>query len=187
MVVIRAQPGYQQQKGVFVNGPVMYPGRYFLEKSGERITDLLKRAGGFKSSADSNSVFVRRFMSSAFEEEERTALIAKLSRIPSDSLISNPLLMDEIKKKYTSLSVNLKHAFENPGGNDDLILEIGDIIIVSQNSNLVKVAGEVYFPTMIPYEKGTNVKYYIKRTGDYTSWREKIRPLLFIRMVRPKG
>jgi protein involved in polysaccharide export with SLBB domain len=173
MVVIRSQPGYQQQKGVLVNGPVMYPGRYFLEKSGERITDLIKRAGGFKSSADSASVFVRRFMSSAFEEEERTALIAKLSRIPSDSIISNPLLMEELKKKYTSLSVNLKKAFENPGGNDDLILEIGDIIIISQSSNLVKVAGEVYFPTMIPYEKGTNVKYYIKRTGDYTSLARK--------------
>ncbi|MCU0404180.1 MAG: SLBB domain-containing protein [Chitinophagaceae bacterium] len=169
MVVVRPQPGYQQQKGVFVNGPVMYPGRYFLEKSGERITDLLKRAGGFKASADSHSVFIRRFLKTEIEAEERSSLIAKLSRIPSDSLMNNPLLMEEIKKKYTSLSVNLKKAFENPGGNDDLILEPGDIILVSQNSNLVKVAGEVYFPTLIPYEKGTNIKYYIKRTGDYTS------------------
>ena len=169
MVVVRPQPGYQHQRGVYITGPVMFPGRYFLEKSGERITDVLKRAGGFKASADSHSVFIRRFMKTELEAEERSSLIAKLSRIPSDSLINNPLLMEELKKKYTSLSVNLKSAFENPGSNDDLILEAGDIILVSQNSNLVKVAGEVYFPTMIPYEKGTNVKYYIKRTGDYTS------------------
>lgn len=169
MVVVRAQPGYQQQKGVFITGPVMYPGRYFLEKSGETITSLFSRAGGFKSSADSNSVFIRRFVNTTLQMEERAELIAKLSGISSDSIANNPELRDEIQRNFTSLSVNLQKAFENPGGNDDLMLEAGDLILVSQNSNLVKVAGEVYFPTMIPYEPGKNVKYYIKRTGDYTA------------------
>jgi hypothetical protein len=41
--------------------------------------------------------------------------------------------------------------------------------MVSQNSSLVKVSGAIYFPTMIPYEPGTNMRYYIKRTGDFTS------------------
>ncbi len=173
IVVVRPQPGYQQQKGVFINGPVMYPGRYFLEKDGERITDLIRRAGGFKSSADSNSVFVRRFMNSNLQIEERTKLISRLSGITSDSLAKNPALRQQIEENFSSLSVNLKRAIEKPGGNDDLILEAGDLIIVSPNSNLVKVAGEVYFPTMIPYEKGTNVKYYIKRTGDYTAMARK--------------
>jgi hypothetical protein len=63
----------------------------------------------------------------------------------------------------------LQKAFANPGSNDDIILEAGDIIMVSQSSSLVKVSGEVYFPTLIPYEPGTNLKYYVKRTGDYTN------------------
>ncbi|HSK11562.1 MAG TPA: SLBB domain-containing protein, partial [Phnomibacter sp.] len=169
MVVVRPQPGYQQQRSVNINGPVMYPGRYFLEKSGERITDVLNRAGGFKASADSTSVFIRRYLPGDADLEERTALLARLSNITTDSILENPALMKELQKNYTSLSINLQKAFNNPGGNDDVILEAGDIILVSQNSSLVKVSGEVYFPTLVPYLEKTNVKYYIKRTGDYTN------------------
>lgn len=173
MVVIRPQPGYQQQKSIVLSGPVMYPGRYFLEKSGERITDVLTRAGGFKASADSQSVFIRRFIPGEMEVETRKELIAKLSNISEDSIKKTSRLMQDLEKNYTSLSVNLVKAFEKPGGSDDIILESGDIILVSQSSSLVKVSGEVYFPTLIPYEANTNVKYYIRRTGDYTSMARK--------------
>jgi hypothetical protein len=81
----------------------------------------------------------------------------------------SPKLMQDLQKNYTSLSINLQKAFANPGSNDDIILEAGDVIMVSESSSLVKVSGEVYFPTLIPYEPGTNLKYYVKRTGDYTN------------------
>jgi protein involved in polysaccharide export with SLBB domain len=170
---VRPQPGYQEQRSIYINGPVMYPGRYYLEKSGERISDLIRRAGGFKAAADSSSVFIRRFDMRSGDPTERAALIARFSDIPSDSLMSSPSLMKELQKNYTSLSVDLQKAFSDPGGNDDIIMEAGDIIMVSQSSSLVKISGEVYFPTMIPYEQKTNVKYYIKRTGDYTSMAKK--------------
>ncbi len=173
IVVVRPQPGYQEQKSIFIEGPVMFPGRYFLEKSGERITDVLRRAGGFKASADSSSVFIRRYDAKSADIDERAALKARFSNIPADSIMASPTLLKELQKNYTSLSVNLGKAFANPGGNDDIILEEGDIILVSQNSSLVKVSGEVYFPTMIPYEENTNLKFYIKRTGDYTNMARK--------------
>lgn len=169
MVVLRPQPGYQMQRSVILSGPVMFAGRYFLEKSGERISDLVRRAGGFQATADSNSVFIRRFNNEGIDMEQRLELISKLTNISADSVAKSPQLQQELAKAYTSLSVNLNKALTNPGSNDDLILENGDLIMVSQSSSLVKVSGEVYFPTMIPYEPGTNLKYYVKRTGDYTS------------------
>jgi protein involved in polysaccharide export with SLBB domain len=169
VVVVRPQPGYKQQESIFINGPVMYPGRYFLEKSGERISNIFQRAGGFKASADSNSVFIRRFQKDELTMQERKELISRLTNITEDSIRKSPKLMQEVNKNYTSLSINLQKAFANPGSNDDIILEAGDIIMVSQSSSLVKVSGEVYFPTLIPYEPGTNLKYYVKRTGDYTN------------------
>lgn len=169
VVVVRPQPGYKQQESIFINGPVMYPGRYFLEKSGERISNIFQRAGGFKASADSNSVFIRRFQKDELTMQERKELISRLTNITEDSIRKSPKLMEEVNKNYTSLSINLQKAFANPGSNDDIILEAGDIIMVSQSSSLVKVSGEVYFPTLIPYEPGTNLKYYVKRTGDYTN------------------
>lgn len=169
IVVLRPHPGYQMQRSVNISGPVMFPGRYFLEKSGERISDLVRRAGGFQAIADSNSVFIRRFKSDGIDMDQRLELISKLTNISADSIAKSPNLQQELAKAYTSLSVNLNKALSNPGSNDDLILENGDLIMVSQSSSLVKVSGEVYFPTMIPYEPGTNLKYYVKRTGNYTS------------------
>jgi protein involved in polysaccharide export with SLBB domain len=169
MVVVRPQPGYGPQESVFINGPVMYPGRYFLENSGERISNIFHRAGGFKASADSSSVFIRRFQNDDLTIQERKELISRLTNITEDSIRKSPKLMQDLQKNYTSLSINLRKAFENPGSNDDIILEAGDVIIVSESSSLVKVSGEVYFPTLIPYQPGTNLKYYVKRTGDYTN------------------
>lgn len=169
MVVVRPQPGYQQQRSVNISGPVMFPGRYYLEKNGERISDVIRRAGGFQAIADSNSVFIRRFKMDGLDMSERLELIGKLTNMSPDSVAKSPKLQQEFDKSYSSLSVNLGKALANPGSNDDLILENGDVIMVSQNSSLVKVSGAIYFPTMIPYEPGTNMRYYIKRTGDFTS------------------
>ena len=49
-----------------------------------------------------------------------------------------------------------------------MVLEDGDVITVDRNTNLVKVSGEVYFPTIIPFEPGASVKYYIQRSGSFT-------------------
>ena len=49
-----------------------------------------------------------------------------------------------------------------------MLLEDGDILTIEQNSNLVKVSGEVYFPTIIPFEKNASLKYYIQKSGSYT-------------------
>ena len=60
MVIVKTLPGYTEQRSVLVLGEVRSPGRYGLEKSGDRISDVLKRAGGFKASADSSSITIRR-------------------------------------------------------------------------------------------------------------------------------
>ncbi len=48
-VYIRKSPGYQQQINIKVEGEVLYPGFYALEKKDERISDILKRTGGLTS------------------------------------------------------------------------------------------------------------------------------------------
>ena len=39
--------------------------------------------------------------------------------------------------------------------------------------SLVKISGEVYNPTIIPYKKGENLKYYVKQSGDFTPYARK--------------
>jgi protein involved in polysaccharide export with SLBB domain len=154
---------------VYVDGQVMNSGRYVLEASGERISNLLKRAGGFKGSADSSSITIRRFINPSLTMEERRAIVERMLNIDTDSLQSNSRLRENFLKNVELLGINVEKVKQNPGGNEDLILEDGDMITVSRASNLVRVNGEVYNPTLLPFEDRTSARYYIRRSGSFTN------------------
>lgn len=50
-VIVRRSPGFQREKLVKVEGEVLYPGEFVIASSNERISDLLKRAGGLSQFA----------------------------------------------------------------------------------------------------------------------------------------
>lgn len=50
-VFVRRAPGYQEQRLINVTGEVLFPGEYALNVRGERIADVLARAGGITSEA----------------------------------------------------------------------------------------------------------------------------------------
>jgi protein involved in polysaccharide export with SLBB domain len=167
-VVVRAEPGYNRRRWVYLDGQVMNAGRYVLEASSERISHLLLRAGGFKGSADSSSITVKRLVNSNVPTEERQKIVERMLNINPDSLANNPRLRDAYFKNVELLGVNVQKVKATPGGNEDLILEDGDVITVSRASNLVRVSGEVRNPTLLAYEEGDNAKKYIKGSGGFT-------------------
>jgi protein involved in polysaccharide export with SLBB domain len=65
------------------------------------------------------------------------------------------------------ISINLTDALNKPGSNKDLVLEDGDIITIDKNSTLIKVSGEVYYPTVVPININKNAKYYIDQAGSF--------------------
>ncbi|MFQ5746575.1 MAG: SLBB domain-containing protein [Gemmatimonadota bacterium] len=50
-VYVRKAPGFESQRRVMVTGEVMFPGPYSLQTRGERLMDLLARAGGLTPQA----------------------------------------------------------------------------------------------------------------------------------------
>ena len=168
-IVIRPLAGVAATRAVYVDGQVLNTGKFVLTGPGDRISQILKRTGGFTSSADSSSISIKRYASLGINKEERQKTIERILKINRDSLINNPNLREDYLKDVEMLSVNVAKIKEAPGGNEDLILEDGDIISISRASSLVRVSGEVYHPTSLPYESNTDAKFYIKRTGSYTS------------------
>jgi len=168
VVIVKQRAGYEKQRSVYVDGMVISPGRYVLSRSGDRIDDLLKRVGGFAANADSTTIVIRRPSDKNKSEEEREKTLSKLLNIRQDSLLSNERLRNEVDKDYDKISINLTAALTNPASTDNMVLEDGDVITIDRNTNLVKVSGEVYFPTIIPFEAGESVKYYIQRSGSFT-------------------
>ena len=74
IVIVKTLPGFSTQRTVLVIGDVKSPGRYGLQKSGDRIDDIIKRVGGFKASADSSSITIRRGIKSDLTTAEREKL-----------------------------------------------------------------------------------------------------------------
>ena len=173
IVIVKTLPGYSPQRTVLVLGEVKSPGRYGLEKSADRISDVLQRVGGFKASADSTSITIRRSIKSNLTTTEREKLFQRILNINPDSLSLHPRLKDELYKTYDLISVDLASALSHPENSDNLVLEDGDVLTIDRNSNLVKISGEVYNPTFIPFKKNKNLKYYINQSGSFTPYARK--------------
>lgn len=183
IVIIKTLPGYSPQRSVLVLGEVKSPGRYGLEKSGDRISDVLERAGGFKASADSNSITIRRNIKSNLTIQERERLFQRILNINPDSILQNPRLKGELYKTYDLISVDLLSALSNHKNSENLALEEGDILTVDRNTNLVKISGEVYFPTIVPYKEHKTLKYYVQQAGNFTNFARKTGALV----IHPDG
>ena len=79
LIIVKTLPGYGKQRTVLVLGEVKSPGRTALEKSGDKISDVLKRVGGFKASADSSSITIRRSIKSSLTIAETDRLMRVIS------------------------------------------------------------------------------------------------------------
>jgi protein involved in polysaccharide export with SLBB domain len=60
IVSVYSLPGYETQKTVKVEGEVIYPGYYTIQKKNEKISDIIARAGGLTKSADIDGSSLKR-------------------------------------------------------------------------------------------------------------------------------
>lgn len=86
-VFIRKSPGFQRQKLVTVEGEVFYPGEFSLSNATERISDLIKRAGGLNQFAYARgATLVRRTeyykgkSDTEIKEENLKSVVQKLEK-----------------------------------------------------------------------------------------------------------
>jgi protein involved in polysaccharide export with SLBB domain len=60
-ISVRTNPNYNRKEFVYVTGQINYPGQYAIESKNERISDLLKRAGGVNEFAyPSGATLIRK-------------------------------------------------------------------------------------------------------------------------------
>lgn len=183
LIIVKSLPGYNPQRTVLILGEVKSPGRYGLQKSGDKISDVIERVGGFKASADSSSITIRRPVKSNLTTTEREKLFQRILNISPDSIAFHPRLKDELYKSYDLISVDLAKALANPNSSENLALEDGDVLTIDRSSNLVRISGEVYNPTIIPFKENKNLKYYVEQAGNFTPYARKTGALV----IHPDG
>jgi len=183
IINIKIIPGVINQRTVILFGEVLTPGKYNLQNSNDKITDLIKRAGGFKNTADSTSLIIRRKKNSALTVEEKEMLYQRLLNMDHDSITANQQIRNEIYGDYDLINVDLGAVLKNKMKLDNLTLEDGDILTVYKKSNLIKVSGEVFYPAIISLKKNKSAKYYIKQAGGFMNTARKVKTLV----IYPNG
>ena len=159
IVTVHDSPDYQEQKLVYATGEVKYGGAYALASKEERISSLIKRAGGMTPNAYANGVQVIRRVTEKELDLQRMKL--DVAKTKADSLE----IMGDLQKESYTVGIDIQKALDNPGCASDLVLQEGDSIYVPQMNNVVKISGEVMFPNTIAYDEGRSVGYYLNQAG----------------------
>ena len=165
IVLIRTKIGHKPQVTVTLAGEVAYPGTYVLETRKDKISDLIKRAGGLTSEAFLDGAYLSRINTSGVTREANISRIQKIQQNVKDT--SNTLLSD-VTNPIIKVGLNLGTIIANPGSNEDIILREGDVLNVSKITNEVMINGEVMFPTQVVYKEGAGLEYYIDKAGGLT-------------------
>ncbi len=147
-VTVRNLPGWEPLPGVSLTGEVLYPGDYSLESREERISNLIRRAGGLRPEALPEGAVIRRNKNI-------------LAMVPGESA------------QTVEITLNLADALRRPGGQSDLVLKDGDVIFIPNNPGTVEVKGAVRMPLILQHQEDKGVQDYINLCGGYLESADK--------------
>lgn len=183
-VYVRKSPGYYKQQNVVVEGEVMFSGTYTLSKKNQRLSDLIKSAGGVNDRGyiagarlerkvnDSERARMEAVLKKAKEEAEQMEIEAAKENKKLDLKDSEKIKKFEVPEYY-SVGIELDKALANPGCDADIVLREGDKIIVPQYNGTVKINGAVMYPNTVGFQKGKKAKYYINQAGGFSQKAKK--------------
>ena len=162
-VFVRKSPAYQPQTNVRVDGEVLYAGTYTLTHKTERVSDLVQKAGGVTPYAYIKGAKIARRINAEERQRMNTVLDMARTAAEKDSIDINKLELGDIYY----VGIDLEKAIQNPGSDADLVLRKGDVLIVPEYNNTVRISGDVMYPNTVSYVPGKGLKYYIEQAGDY--------------------
>ena len=163
-VYVRKSPGYSEQQNVEVVGNVMFAGTYTLSTKNERLSDVIKKAGGVTDLAYVKGARLERRITPDERLRMNTLLkMAERQNSKKDSLDTKKL---NIGDTYF-VGIELDKALKEPGGDADIVLREHDRIIVPEFNGTVKISGEVMYPNTVSFEKNKSVRWYINQAGGW--------------------
>lgn len=162
-VFVRRSPGYQAQQNVQVTGEVIFGGTYAMTTTEERLSDLVKKAGGATPKAYLRGAKLIRVAND--EEKKRMRDVINLMNRQFGEAMMDSL---GIRVEDTfSVGIDLEKAMAQPGSEYDLVLREGDVLSVPKLNNTVKVNGAVMTPNTVGYLSDKNANYYLDQAGGY--------------------
>ena len=156
-VYVRKSPGFMPQRNVTVTGEVMFPGTYTLSQKNQRLSEIIKQAGGVTKEAYIRGARIERPMND--DEKFRLNRILQMANVQSGAgFDASKVGQDSVYYVATELD----KALEQPGSDYDIVLREGDRIVVPEFSGTVKINGNVMYPNTAAYSAGKSYRWYVK-------------------------
>ena len=173
-------------KTVTITGEVRYPGTYRI-KDGERLSDVISRAGGFLPDAyffgarlttkESQKV-QKKSMDSLIRELEiraqssvREQAQAAVSAEDTAALKASSAALDQLIQKLKAVEPDGRVSFvladldSFRGTNYDIVLQDNSTLDIPSRPSFVTTMGEVYSPSSYLFEPNQTVGYYLAKSG----------------------
>jgi protein involved in polysaccharide export with SLBB domain len=193
VLTIRQLTGWNDMGATIqVAGEVEHPGTFGIE-NGERLSQVLARAGGLRPDAYPYGAILTRKQVQEFEQKDRSDLIrrtadagAQLKLMPEidtdaklakeASLLQWKATLDKLQNSppdgrlVIHISTKLKNWVNTPA---DIQVRAGDVIYIPKRPNFVMVNGAVFNPTGITFKPGKSAAYYLQQAGGPTNTANK--------------
>ena len=181
-------------KSVSITGEVKFPGDYRIKK-GERLSDLIERAGGFTDKAYFYGAYFISKRAQEIQQASINRMIDDLEIRVQNVLAEQAQLMaaSEDEKLITGqqsalqslvarlrqvkatgrMSITLGPLESLKNTEYDFELSEGDSLHIPQRPNFVSVVGSVYSPNSFMYENTLKLKEYLQKAGGPTKTADK--------------
>ena len=197
-VFVRENPDFESAHNVILSGEIKYPGTYTLLSKDEKISSLIKRAGGLTDYAYLDGVKMFRKFEAEIKEQEETTI--DISDDLKNSIMADPFLsalyekelIDKDKRSndkidnstvfgkdlkeyvYDMVYLDLRKALSSNGSKHNLVLLENDSIIVPKIMDVVHITGELMnldgTSISAPYFGARKENYYINNfAGGFTN------------------
>lgn len=189
VVGIRQLTGWNDiGSSITLTGEVAFASTYGIEQ-GERLSSVLKRAGGFSGDAYPEGAILEREQVRDLEENNRQEMIRQVeTAMPNASQGVNGTSQDQLialqamrQQQQDVLAALKSHpptgrmvirissnidSWENTPA--DIVVRAGDHLTIPKRPDFVLVSGQVYNATGITYRPGKDARWYLRQAGGAT-------------------
>lgn len=172
-------------ESVTVDGQVKFPGSYGF-RDGERLSSVLRRAGGFRDSAYPEGAVLIRDQVRELEQKSRDDLVRQIETTSASARLSPAIggsdtgatlqlikiQQDEVLNQLKShpptgrlvihISTDINSWADTPA---DIELRRGDVITIPRRPGFILVTGQVYNATALTFTPGKSAGWYLSRAG----------------------
>ncbi|MCP4051147.1 MAG: hypothetical protein GY730_10640 [bacterium] len=192
-IFVRTDVKFIKENKISIKGQVKYPGTYIIRED-ERLSDVLKRAGGFTDRAFlKGAVFKRKSVKSrqalgqqrTLEEEKQRIIYeqARMGVVSSSAGAVLAFLQEKVQESSGRVIINLTDLNEFKAGKDDFYLKDGDSLVVPEIPSSVHIIGAVQQNSAIAYLPDKEAGYYINQVGGFNDYADKSK----IYIIKPSG